>query len=99
MEEMLETTAPHQSSVDVKLDYIQRDIRDIKDGMKDNVTRREFTDALVSIRQEIANLKTTDAIPTFWDRNQDKFIWGIIGIALTLFYWLLTQNGVPKIFN
>lgn len=36
---------------------------------------------------------------TFWQRNQDKFVWGIIGIGLMLFYFLLKQNGFPDFLN
>ena len=36
---------------------------------------------------------------TFWERNQDKIIWGIIGIILMLFYFLLRQNGFPDFLN
>jgi len=40
---------------------------------------------------ELANARKT----TFWERNQDKTVWGIVGIALMLFYYLLTNNGFP----
>ena len=33
---------------------------------------------------------------TFWQRNQDKMVWGVIVIVLMLFYYLLTNNGFPK---
>ena len=50
-----------QNSVDVKLDYIQRDLRemkvDIKDIKTDFVNRREFTEALNAIRDEISPLR------------------------------------------
>jgi hypothetical protein len=36
---------------------------------------------------------------TFWQRNQDKLVWGIVGVALMIFYYLLTNNGFPKFLN
>lgn len=57
MENMTDVISPTQTSVDVKLDYIQRDIRDIKDGLKDNVNRREYNEALADLRKDIAFLQ------------------------------------------
>lgn len=57
MENMTDVIQPTQTSVDVKLDYIQRDIRDIKDGLKDNVNRREYNEALTDLRKDIAFLQ------------------------------------------
>ena len=69
----------------------------------------------ITTRQDIANgklmkhdVKITalekgeDAInrrTTFWQRNQDKITWGVVGIVLMLFYYLLTNNGFPKFLN
>jgi predicted phage tail protein len=36
---------------------------------------------------------------TFWQRNQDKIVWGIVGTFLMLFYYLLTNNGFPAFLN
>lgn len=51
----------YQNSVDVKLDYIQRDIREIKSDItvvkNDFVNRREFTEGLNEVRSEIEPLK------------------------------------------
>jgi len=35
----------------------------------------------------------------FWQENRSKFVWGLIGVLLMLFYWLLTNNGFPKFLN
>ncbi len=35
----------------------------------------------------------------FWRENRGKVMWGIIGIVLMLFYWLLTNNGFPNFLN
>jgi len=40
--------------------------------------------------------KQNDSKTTFWERNQDKVVWGIIVIVLMLFYYLLTNNGFPE---
>lgn len=45
-------------------------------------------------REEAAESKTT-----FWSRNQDKFIWGVIGLGLTLFYFLLKSAGFPAFLD
>jgi len=44
--------------------------------------------------EEALNRRTT-----FWQRNQDKITWGIVGIVLMLFYFLLTKNGFPAFLN
>jgi hypothetical protein len=44
--------------------------------------------------EEALNRRTT-----FWQRNQDKIVWGFIGVALMLFYFLLTHNGFPAFLN
>jgi hypothetical protein len=53
--------------------------------------------------QQLQNLQSkeekAEAKTTFWERNQDKIIWGVIGIALTLFYYLLKSNGFPDFLN
>lgn len=47
-----------QNSVDVKLDYLQRDLRevkaDVKDIKNDSISRREYTDGLNTIRGQFA---------------------------------------------
>lgn len=69
----------------------------------------------ITTRQDIANGKLMkhdmklDALEkgeaainsrtTFWQRNQDKITWGIVGIGLMLFYFLLKQNGFPDFLN
>ncbi len=40
--------------------------------------------------EEVKNRRTT-----FWQRNQDKMVWGMVGVGLMLFYYLLTQSGFP----
>lgn len=53
------TENTYQSSVDVKLDYIQRDIRliqkDIGDIKNDNISRREFNGAMENLKSQIPN--------------------------------------------
>ncbi len=46
--------------------------------------------------KRIEEILHSNAIPTFWERNQDKIIWGIIGVVLMLFYYLLTHSGFPQ---
>ncbi len=61
---------PPNSALNVKLDYMQRDIKEIKDDVKDikneYVSRREFTDSVKAIREEISPLK--------------KFVYAIISV-------------------
>lgn len=64
----------NQTSVDVKLDYIQRDIREIKDGMKENVSRREFNDAIKTLRDESDTVDHESRI-----RGLEQFKWQLIG--------------------
>lgn len=67
---MAEVEQPPNSALNVKLDYIQRDVTeikgDIKDVKKDYISRREFTDALTALRDEIAPLR--------------KFVYAIISV-------------------
>jgi len=44
--------------------------------------------------EEAINRRTT-----FWQRNQDKAVWGVIAVGLMLFYYLLTNNGFPAFLN
>lgn len=46
--------------------------------------------------EKIRMIQQSVVAPAFWERNQDKIIWGIIGIILMLFYYLLINNGFPK---
>lgn len=71
--------------------------------------------AKVTTRQDIANgklmkhevkltvlereEKEAHSKSSFWERNQDKIVWGIVGIVLMLFYYLLTNNGFPDFLN
>ncbi len=61
---------PPNSTLNVKIDYIQRDIQEIKQVVKeiqsDFVSRREFNESLKAIRDEISPLK--------------RFIYGIITV-------------------
>lgn len=61
---------PPNSALNVKLDYIQRDINEIKGDVKeiknDYVSRREFNETLKTLREEISPLK--------------KFVYGIISV-------------------
>lgn len=44
-------------------------------------------------------LKREDSQTTFWQRNQDKIVWFVVGIGLMLFYYLLTHNGFPSFLS
>lgn len=61
---------PTNSVLEVKLDYIQKDVlvirQDVKDIKNEYVSRREFTDALTAIRDEFSPIK--------------KFVYAIISI-------------------
>lgn len=67
---MTDIEQPSNSALNVKLDYIQRDINeikaDVKDIKKEYVSRMEFNEAMKSMREEIAPLK--------------KFVYAIISI-------------------
>jgi len=60
-EDMSDGTPQFQNSVDVKLDYLQRDMReikgDIKDIKNDFINRREFTEGLNEVRNQIAPIR------------------------------------------
>ena len=45
--------------------------------------------------EKIRILQQHEITPTFLERNQDKVVWGIVGVVLMLFYYLLTHNGFP----
>ena len=49
--------------------------------------------------RDIKSLLKSDLLPTFWQRNQDKIVWGIVGVVLMLFYYLLINNGFPRFLN
>lgn len=80
METMTAEVQPQfQNSVDVKLDYIQRDIRDIKGDINtiknDFINRREFTEGLNALRAQIPN--ETDHEKRL--RALEKGVWKFIG--------------------
>lgn len=65
-----ELQQPPNSALDVKLDYLQRDVREIKSDIKeiknDYVARREFNETIKDVRESIKPLK--------------QFVYGIITI-------------------
>jgi hypothetical protein len=67
-------------------------------GHETRLQTQEGLNALMA--QGLQNLKDkeekAESETTFWQRNQDKIVWGIIGIGLMLFYYLLTHNGFPR---
>jgi lipid II:glycine glycyltransferase (peptidoglycan interpeptide bridge formation enzyme) len=76
MENMSPDQPQFQTSVDVKLDYIQRDIRDIKDTLKDTPTRREFNEAINDLNKQIIPIQ---------DYKTDKArVWIAIAILMAL---------------
>jgi|GEM_PF-2529497 len=67
-------------------------------------TRQDIANGkLMKHETQIENLqKSEDAInrrTTFWQRNQDKVVWGLIGLALMLFYYVLTHTGFPNFLS
>jgi len=83
MENMPPEQPQFQTSMDVKLDYIQRDVREIKDVLKDNVSRREFTEGLKTVRDQ-----STESIKEVKDKLdfQGKIIYSFIGVILIGFF-------------
>jgi len=65
-----EAAPQFQNSVDVKLDYIQRDLRemksDIKDIKTDFITRREFNEGIKDIEKDVTFLQ--------------KIVYGAVGL-------------------
>ena len=63
-------TNPSNSVLEVKLDYIQKDImvikQDVKEIKSDFVSRREFSETLKELKDQIKPLK--------------QFVYGIIGV-------------------
>jgi hypothetical protein len=67
-------------------------------------TRQDIANGkLMKHEAKLENLEKAEDVlinrTTFWQRNQDKFVWGIIGVGLMLFYYLLTNNGFPRFLN
>jgi len=67
-------------------------------------TRQDIANGkLMKHEAQIDNLKQgEDALnsrTTFWQRNQDKVVWGLIGLGLMLFYYLLTHTGFPNFLS
>ena len=58
---------------------------------------------LMKHETEIINLqKGEEAInrrTTFWQRNQDKIVWAVIGTGFMLLYFLLQKAGFPSFLN
>lgn len=73
-----------QSSVDVKLDYIQRDVREIKETLKETPTRREFDEAIKDLKEKVDPLAnyTTDKAK----------VWVAIAILLLLGGTIITLS-------
>ena len=98
MEDMpSENTPAFQNSTDVKLDYLQRDIREIKSDVKDIkqdfVSRREYTDGLQTVRKEFTDADILikqgfmDAVQSIKDdiALPKKIIYGTVGLILITF--------------
>lgn len=71
------------------------------EGFSKITTRQDIANGkLLKNELEIKSLKEgEDAInrrTTFWQRNQDKIVWGVVGVGLMLFYYLLTHAGFPN---
>lgn len=100
---------PHpQTSIDVKLDYMQRDVRemkaDIKDIKQDFVSRREFventnnikkefTDANTLIREEF--LSAVEAIKTDIALPK-KIIYGMIGVIILAVFGAIIELVIRR---
>lgn len=58
----MENPVPAQSSIDVKLDYIQRDVREMKTKIdviqNDFVSRREYVESTISMKKEFTDANT-----------------------------------------
>lgn len=63
------------STVDVKLDYLQRDVNDIKRRLEDNVSRREFTEGMKIVREAIPNEDDHENRL----RSLEQFKWQLVG--------------------
>ena len=83
---MSDIETPPNSVLEVKLDYIQRDIKVIKDDVKemkaDYVTRREFDNNLKEVSDTskarfLINEKNIDMLLSYV-----KWIVGIVGVAI-----------------
>jgi hypothetical protein len=57
--------------------------------------QQELGSTQTLLTASLSAIQKKDEKPTFWERNQDKIIWGIVAIVLMLFYYLLTHNGFP----
>lgn len=52
------------------------------------------------LENEIKDLRQTEqSKETFWKENRGKATWGLIGIVLMLFYYLLQHAGFPNFLN
>lgn len=92
-----------QTSVDVKLDYIQRDISKIELNIQkiqgDVIGRREFTDSMAALRKEFndANLQLkTEFIDAVKGVKKDislpnKILYGAVGLILVAFMTVIIQ--------
>lgn len=82
----MDNESPTNSVLEVKLDYIQRDIgvikADIKEIKNDYISRREFTEAQHDLQKEIALLK--------------KLIFGVIGIFGVAIVNAIVKLIIPK---
>lgn len=72
--------------------------QDIANGkvMKNELGLKEHTREIELLQRRDEKLESRQS---FWQRNQDKMVWGIIGIVLMLFYYLLKSNGFPDFLN
>lgn len=69
-------------------------------GHETRLQAQEGLNALMS--QGLQNLKDKEAKAesktSFWQRNQDKIVWGIIGMGILLFYKLLVSANIISNF-
>jgi hypothetical protein len=72
--------------------------QDIANGklMKNELGLKEQAKEIEVLQKRDEKLESRQS---FWERNQDKIVWGCIGIVLMLFYYLLRNNGFPDFLN
>ena len=76
----------------------------VAEGFSRMETRQDIANGkLMKHEVQLENLKEQEKAvlskTTFWQRNQDKLVWGVVGLALMLFYYLLTHNGFPAFLS
>ncbi len=74
------------------------------EGFSKITTRQDIANGkLLKNELEIKSLKEGEVAinrrTTFWQRNQDKIVWAVIGVGFMLLYFLLQHAGFPNFLN